>query len=101
VPLQKNGSSSAAFEAEAAAAGRKEIIIACAKRIDRCNDLGRDIGNDPRLAQIIPDFGEITGDIADILLLRAPGKYLVADDEERRRHGWSLRHDRSPRRLLA
>jgi hypothetical protein len=65
------------------APGREKIIKAHAKRIDRRDDLGRDIGNNPDLAQVDPDLRKITGDIADVLILRAPGKDLVADDEER------------------
>ena len=78
------------------AAGREKIIVALAKRIDRRDNLGRDVGDDPRFPQIDAKLGEITGEIGDVLVLRAAGQDLVADDESRRRHGHGLRHDFSP-----
>src|SRR5262249_37043576 len=81
-------------------AGRKEIIIARTQRIDRSNNLGGGMGDNPRLAKVDPDLCEVIGDIRDILIFRAARKDLVADDKERRRYGF-LRHGRSPRRLLA
>ena len=83
------------------APGREEIIITRTQRIDRRDNLGRGIRNDADLAQIDADLGQVIRDIIDVLVLGAPGKDLVADDEERRRHGCSLRHGRSPRRMLA
>ena len=60
--------------------------------VDGGNDGGRDIGNDPHLAQRQAKRAETLGEEADIGILGAAGEDLVADDDEtggeRGGHGW-------------
>ena len=63
------------------AACRQKIRVAVAQRVDCGNDFGFHVRNDPHLAQIYPDVGQIFRDIADILVLGAPRQDLIADHE--------------------
>ena len=64
------------------AAGGEQIGVALAQGVDRGDDLGLDVRHDPDLPQVDPDTGQVLGDVADVLVLGAPGQDLVADDEE-------------------
>ena len=66
------------------AAGGEDVVVARAQRVERGDDLLLDVGDDARLAQIDADIGEVFGDIADVAVLGAAGKDLVADDENGR-----------------
>ena len=63
------------------AAGREEIVVARAQRVERGDDLLLDVGHDARLAHLDADAGQIFGDIADVAVLGAAGEDFVADDE--------------------
>ena len=107
--LLKRGSDEAPDETEDAIRDHNEIRDAI--RAAAGSDPGSDTwwqailacrkANDAHLAEIDAELGKVIRDITDVLVLDASGKDLVADDEERRRHGYNLRHGRSPRRLLA
>ena len=66
------------------AAGREHVSVARAQRVERGDDLRLFVGDDAHFLQIDADIGEILGDVADVLVLGAPGQNLVADDQERR-----------------
>jgi hypothetical protein len=80
------------------AAGREDMIVTAAQRIDRADDLIRNIGDDPRLAELDPQRRHALGQIVEVHILRTAGKDLVADDQHGRRndragvcrcgHGW-------------
>ena len=55
------------------------------QRVERRDDRRLVVGDDPHLLEVDADIGQILGDIADVLVLGAPGQDFVADDQERRR----------------
>ena len=63
------------------AAGREDVVVARAQRVQRRDDLLLDIRNDARLADFDADLREIFGDIADVAVLGAAGEDFVADHE--------------------
>ena len=60
----------------------KTIGVACAQRVQRGDDLGLVVGHHAHLVQVDADVGQVLGDVADVLVLGAPGQDLVADDEK-------------------
>ena len=64
------------------AAGGEHIGVAVAQRVERGDDLVLDIGHHADLAHVDADVGQILGDIADVLVLGAPGQDFVADHQD-------------------
>ena len=64
------------------AAGGEDVGVAGAERVHRRDDLGLDVGHHAHLAEVDADIGQVLGDVADVLVLGAPGQDLVADDED-------------------
>ena len=64
------------------AAGGEHIGVAAAQRVERRDDLVLLVRHHPHLLQVDADIGEVLGDVADVLVLGAPGQDLVADDED-------------------
>ena len=80
------------------AAGGEEVGVPRPERVDRFDDLALLVRHDPDLAQIDADIGQMLGDVADVLVLGAPGEDFVADDEKGGgdrgsggAHHWALR----------
>ena len=67
------------------AAGREHIIIARPQGVDGGDDIVRIISDDTHLPHLNADRRAMLGDVADVLVLRAPRQDLVADDENRSR----------------
>ena len=67
------------------AAGGEHVGVARAQLVERGHDRRLVVGDHPDLDQVDADPGEIFGDIADILVLGAPGQDFVADHEQARR----------------
>src|SRR5439155_16544234 len=63
------------------AAGGEHIGVAMPERVQRGDDLDLDVGHHTHLFHVDADVGQILGDIADVLVLGAPGQDLVADDQ--------------------
>ena len=63
------------------AAGGEDVGVARAQRVDRVDDLVLVVGDDAHFLQVDADGGQVVGDVADVLVLGAPGQDLVADDE--------------------
>src|SRR5262249_61845919 len=64
------------------AAGGEPGGVAVVQRVERLDDHRLVVGDDALLLQVDADIGEILGDVADVLVLGAPGQDLVADDEQ-------------------
>ncbi len=73
------------------AAGGEEIGVAGPQRVHRGDDLRFLVGDDADFAHVDAQRGQVFGDVADVLVLRAPGQNLVADHQDRRSDG-SLAH---------
>ena len=54
-----------------------------AQCVQRVNDIILHVSHDTHFAQIDAKVGHVIGDVADILVLRAPGQNLVTDDKDR------------------
>ena len=67
------------------AARGEDVVVAGAERVERGDDVVLDVGDDPDLAEIDADIGQVLGDIADVLVLGPAGENLVADHQDRRR----------------
>ena len=65
------------------AARREQIGVAVAQRVDRVGDIVLVIGDDPHLLQVDADRRHDVGKMADVAVLGAAGKDLVANDEHR------------------
>ena len=65
------------------AAGGEDVGVAVAQRVERRDDLVFLVGHDAHLPQVDAERGQIFGDVADVLVLGAPGQDLVADHQER------------------
>src|SRR5579875_2864027 len=74
------------------AAGREKIVIPFTKRIDGRNNLIGGIWKHARFTQINSNPAQIISNIADVLILCAARKNLIANHEHRRRDGANLRH---------
>jgi hypothetical protein len=66
-------------------AGRKHIVVSAAERVQRFDDRAFDVGNDTDFLEFDADIGEELGHVTDILVLGAPGKYVLSDRSGR---GW-------------
>ena len=60
----------------------EDVIIACAQRVYRRDDLILDIGYNTHLPQTYADGGEMIGDRADIGVLGPPGEEFVTDHQD-------------------
>jgi hypothetical protein len=63
------------------AAGGEDVGVTMAQCVERGDDLLLDIGNHPDLPHVDADIGQILGDIADVLVLGAPGQDFIADHQ--------------------
>ena len=61
----------------------KHVVVAGTERVDRGDDVVLDVGDDPDLAEVDADIGQVFGDVADVLVLGPAGQDLVADDQDR------------------
>ncbi len=80
------------------AAGREQVGVARAQGIDRGDDLLLDVRHDADFPEIDADVRQVLGDVADVLVLGAPGQDLVPDHEEG--GGDGLGHWRNPFRRV-
>ena len=63
------------------AAGGEHICVFRAQGVERFDDLRSIVGDHPHFLEIDADRGEVVGDVADVLVLGAPGQNLVADHQ--------------------
>ena len=57
-------------------------MFQAAQRIERRDDFGVLVRHHPHFLQVDADVGQVLGDIADVLVLGAPGQDLVADHQD-------------------
>ena len=64
------------------AAGGEDVGVAVAQRVERVDDRRFLVADHADLHQVDADRGQIFGDVADVLVLGAPGQDFVADHQQ-------------------
>ena len=64
------------------AAGGEDVGVAVAQRVERIDDRRLLVADHAHLPEVDAERGQVLGDIADVLVLGAPGQDLVADHQQ-------------------